>query len=1176
MAATQSAGTAGLAPQMSIVNADGTPTVFFFRWLLNTAATAAAGAGGGNAPGDDTQVVFNAGGSLSSDPTFTFHDGSLWLSGPPGTGVAAPLFNSTAEGVEHAFQQKDGRFYVTGAGDGYFQNLIVTATFNSEATGTTAAVQQYTGTFVIFGNGNAQFQALAIAGPLTFPDGTVQITAATSGGGGGGQNQTPWLSNIDAASHSLDKLDFLQFSATGSQAILSPGALALIPQQPLYLLPKGSLFIATGSSQTTRLSIDTAGHITASAADDGGIVLAAAGKIKSSAGGFVFPDNTVQITAATGGGGSQTPWLSDIDAASHNLLNAASVGAAAGAALALKTSAISRISIDTQGHVSIGKPDGGAAASLLATDEIRITTAGANANFVIFGPQGSNRNLAFGDNANGFRWTFACDNSAESGGNIGSAFFIARWSDTGSYIDAPLYISRNDGTVTVKALYTSGQINANKLVLSSGGSVQFGDGTIQTTAATGGGSQTPWTQNINAAGFQLQNAGKIGIGTSSPASGLVVTGNASPLTALINGAIGAVQVAAADGSFPEIGFDGFGANNCGLLTFRSSNGTNAAKTASGSAQYLGQIRGYGYGATGYGALASALIGFLSTQAYSDTARGGAIAFRVIANNTVTQSEAMRIDQSGFVGIGNSSPAALLDLIGATNASIRIASALTGQPMIRLNAATSSAPPYIQFQLDDLATKSVTLCMGGVPAGGAPTSGDFVIATYPGSGGWIERFRILNTNGNVGIGQASPAVKLDIVSNDSSDSGGAIRILPANLTQSATYSFGGITGSYYFKIQSATNQYLALNGGGGPVVVGSLAIGGAAALEVGGNIRMNGTRSTIFCHGDTAGHVGGFQLLSLGSGSPMIITPTDNAGTPAAVPITLGGFGAFNSTIVGLCVSGNLAVGSNANNSLTNALVVSKNTAAPRAMSYSDGIQYVGADAQMAQMSLDSYGAQGALVNFRCAGGTNAAPAAVAASQIIGQVNAMGWNGSGYAQSACIQFVSKAAWNPSNNSTCMTFNITRLASTGIFEVMRVTEGSCVGIMTATPTYSLEIGTDLALKASTSTWQVASDLRLKRNVRNLKGGLDVIRRLRPVEAEYNGLAGTKDGQRVVSFIADEVRDVVPHAVGSSRRRLRKDDEDETDVLDLNIHEILMHAILAIQQLAGAKQLPVQEGF
>jgi hypothetical protein len=1001
--------------------------------------------------------------------------------------------------------------------------------------------------------------------------------------------QTPWLSQIDAANHSLINLDYLQFKDGGSAAILSNAApISISSGQALFMGAKGNIYVSSGASLTQRLSIDTAGHVAINAADDGAIVLSAAGRIRSSSGGFVFPDNTTQITAAVagitsvtasaplassggtapnitmtsplpianggtgsaapslvaganvtitgswpnqtiaatgGGGGSQTPWLSDIDGASHNLLNAASVGATAGASLALKTSALSRLSIDTQGHVSIGKPDAGAATSLLVADEIRVTTTGANANVVVYGPAGSNRNLLFGDTVNGVRWSFACDNSAETGGNIGSAFFIARWSDAGGYIDAPLYISRNDGTVTVKALYTSGQINANKVVLASGGSLQFGDGTIQTTAATGsGGSQTPWTQNINAASFQLLSVSKVGIGTASPGYPLDIIG-----------AAGQVRVATATSGTPDFRIYVGGAGIAPAFQFNAANLTSAV--AIGMGLPTGSITS----------------GDMVFATYPGS--GGWL-------------EKMRLTNAGNFGIGTAAPGFRLETQGGRM------------------VASGNNEAY-GFGVRYSPSSSTGRWMG------EDSAGNFLISTWGGTAQVI-----ITPGSNVGIGAIAPTALLHVLGSvpvpgsavtTQSNVGASLLLTDSNATTGSggQIIFGAGNDAWRF----ASIRGYATNGGGncvGDLVfyarrnttdtafteamritsAGFLGIANSAPqfqLDVTGNGRVSASLEStslyanLYWNGSAwVYRTAGAGLLSIpdASGYALWFAPNGSAGA-AANPIVMMRITNANNVGFGTNVPGN-------------AFVVSKNTTAPRAMSYSDGIQYVGADGQMAQISLDAYGSQGGFVNFRCASGTNAAPGAVVASQILGQVNAMGWNGSGYAQSACIQFVSQANWNTANTATSIVFDVTRQSTTGIFEVMRISAAGqgCVGIQQAAPAYPLEMGVDTAMKTATSTWLVASDIRLKRNVRNLEGGLSVIRKLRPVEAEYNGLANTIDGQRVVSFVADEVRSIVPHAVGSARRRLRKDDADETDVLDLNIHEILMHAILAIQQLAAAQ--------
>ena len=125
---------------------------------------------------------------------------------------------------------------------------------------------------------------------------------------------------------------------------------------------------------------------------------------------------------------------------------------------------------------------------------------------------------------------------------------------------------------------------------------------------------------------------------------------------------------------------------------------------------------------------------------------------------------------------------------------------------------------------------------------------------------------------------------------------------------------------------------------------------------------------------------------------------------------------------------------------------------------------------------------------------------------------------------------------------------------------------VGIGTNTANYMLQLGGDTAAKTATTTWTVTSDRRVKQNIQDLAGGLEVIQQLHAIQAEFNGLGGLPAGQRIVGFLADEVQLVLPGCVGSSPRKLHASDPESTDLLDLNIHEILIHLVLAVQQLAG----------
>jgi hypothetical protein len=116
------------------------------------------------------------------------------------------------------------------------------------------------------------------------------------------------------------------------------------------------------------------------------------------------------------------------------------------------------------------------------------------------------------------------------------------------------------------------------------------------------------------------------------------------------------------------------------------------------------------------------------------------------------------------------------------------------------------------------------------------------------------------------------------------------------------------------------------------------------------------------------------------------------------------------------------------------------------------------------------------------------------------------------------------------------------------------------------YYLDVAVDSAAKPATNTWTVPSDVRLKQNVKPLEGGLSIINQIVPVEAEYNGLRGTPEGQRVVSVIVEDLKKILPGCCPSYKGKLRESDAEETEIFGFNSHEILFHLILAVQQLSA----------
>ena len=119
----------------------------------------------------------------------------------------------------------------------------------------------------------------------------------------------------------------------------------------------------------------------------------------------------------------------------------------------------------------------------------------------------------------------------------------------------------------------------------------------------------------------------------------------------------------------------------------------------------------------------------------------------------------------------------------------------------------------------------------------------------------------------------------------------------------------------------------------------------------------------------------------------------------------------------------------------------------------------------------------------------------------------------------------------------------------------------------PSFLLQLPTDSAGKPSTSTWSVVSDLRLKQNIKPVKDdSLSILNKLDWIRYEYNGQAYTPRGMKGIGLIAQELQVQLPEAVSSTKTKLKETDAEETDVMAVDYHYILVHSARAIQQLSA----------
>ena len=147
------------------------------------------------------------------------------------------------------------------------------------------------------------------------------------------------------------------------------------------------------------------------------------------------------------------------------------------------------------------------------------------------------------------RWSIENDGATESGGNTGSNFGIARYSDIGAFIDFPLSINRNTGVVSssqTTALNTSG----NAATATKWANAR----TLQVTGDLTWAISLDGSSNQSAAGTIAANAvtnAKMAPMAAATFKANVTGGSASPTDATVAQVLAALGVSAPVFSSPE-------------------------------------------------------------------------------------------------------------------------------------------------------------------------------------------------------------------------------------------------------------------------------------------------------------------------------------------------------------------------------------------------------------------------------------------------------------------------------------------------------------------------------------------------------------------------------------------------------------------------------------------------
>lgn len=628
-----------------------------------------------------------------------------------------------------------------------------------------------------------------------------------------GANQTPWLSNINAAGFNLNALTTINFgpggflsSSTASLALVANnapsqgvtlGAVGLIQLQGANVVIQGisstgGVSLQTSSPAVERLLITPAGRVGISVVnpvftlDVGGdcnitgeymvnqvpivtgvsSVFARSGNVVATAGDYT----AAMVTGAVDQGGSypNPSWITSL--AWSKITGAPPTGQSPW----LSNINAALYNLDNCGAIGLGTMASPANGLIYAASNVlpslatvsASATGGASIRFqndagsiLIVGVNGSANSLVpntanFNTSAAGF--TFNMTNAER-----------VRINTTGLGVGvSPAYPIDCSGDCNITGVY-----RVNGVPIDTGG---------------GGQNQTPWLSNIDGGNFALNNVNQIGIGATAPA------------------AVGLYFNA------PNAGWDSIRCNSTFATGYSSVRVTN---TTAGDLYLIS----FGTGAA-----------FPSTSGLYQNISTIPIAF------WIGGQERMRITPAGNVGIGTPSPSSPLEIRSAST-QVHVSSLDGGQ--VYLQAGTSGNATNLQILTDQSSTVGVSI---GNALPGYPVTNDLVFGTLAGS--WAERMRI-TAAGNVGIGTANPSHPLDVVGSCNVTGQYLVNGLPAISSAGqfvsgagvdmraecacsgyAVYDVGGVRHGGY-------NGTLATPGGGSVSVINGLVVALVAVQEI---------------------------------------------------------------------------------------------------------------------------------------------------------------------------------------------------------------------------------------------------------------------------------------------------------------------------------------------------------
>jgi hypothetical protein len=594
----------------------------------------------------------------------------------------------------------------------------------------------------------------------------------------------------------------------------------------------------------------------------------------------------------------------------------------------------------------------------------------------------------------------------------------------------------------------------------------------------------------------IETGGNLGIGTTIPNAKLSVSANTgAPPSA--PGITGYFVNANENNTFLAADSYGNGPWHSDFL-FRRARGTMAAPTAIAADDIIGQIQARGYGATGFAATSRAGIRMTAAQNWTDAAQGAYLSFLTTPNfSNAINVERVRITDAGNVGIGTTTPAVRLDVVGSSGGAIFATTHGSDNALIgRATGGTQAVPTATS------AGQSLLLLAGRGHNGTGfglnratvnleatenftnTAAGTRITFSTTTNGGLItaEKMRI-DHNGNVGIGTTTPGVRLDVA--------GAIG---ANLQYN-------LNGDRILHNTGTTNLFAGVSAGNAITTGFSNAFFGHDA----GRLTSTGDRNSFFGRSAGENNMGGNENSFFGHSAGLVNTGSRNSffGRLAGAANTSGVNNVFVGAEAGLSNNmgwQNTFIGFGtgaANTSGTNNTFIGMSAGAAN----TEGFQNVaiGHDAGNA----NTLGGRNTLVGYgaNVGNGSLSYATAIGAGAVVSSSNTVRL-GRG-ADSVSIP------GNLDVNGFFSAGGAAYISDTGVFQV-----GEFPGGLLNTGHVCHEAGTLI---------QCPSTQRAKNQIRSFHTGSTLLQRLRPVTFLWKG-----NGQPDIGLIAEEVAQVEPRLV------------------------------------------------